>query len=67
MVGHSEPGLLGQSASSREESSSQILIISASPRTDETCPSEMAKTFRIVGVARKCIAQLKYLALISWI
>jgi len=34
---------------------SRILIISASPRTDETCPSEMAKTFRIAKVVRESI------------
>src|SRR5213075_2455744 len=34
---------------------SRILLISGSPRTDETCPSEMAKTFRIATVAREVI------------
>ena len=34
---------------------SRILLISASPRTDETCPSEMAKTFRITTEMRACI------------
>lgn len=34
---------------------SRILLISASPRTDETCPSEMAKTFRITCAVRECI------------
>jgi multimeric flavodoxin WrbA len=34
---------------------SRILLISASPRTDETCPSEMAKTFRITSAVRECI------------
>jgi len=32
---------------------SRILLISGSPRTDETCPSEMAKTFRIATIARE--------------
>ena len=34
---------------------SRILLISASPRTDETCPSEMAKTFRVTTAVRESI------------
>ena len=34
---------------------SRILLISASPRTDETCPSEMAKTFRVTTEVRECM------------
>ncbi|PAW74413.1 MAG: hypothetical protein B9S38_03170 [Verrucomicrobiia bacterium Tous-C4TDCM] len=34
---------------------SRILLISASPRTDETCPGEMAKTFRVTTEVRECI------------
>ena len=34
---------------------SRVLLISASPRTDETCPSEMAKTFRVSTEVRECI------------
>jgi multimeric flavodoxin WrbA len=37
------------------EGASRILLISASPRTDETCPSEMAKSFRIAQQARTSI------------
>ncbi len=36
-------------------SPSRVLIISASPRTDETCPSEMAKSFRLAQHAREQI------------
>jgi multimeric flavodoxin WrbA len=32
---------------------SRILLISGSPRTDETCPSEMAKSFRLTTIARE--------------
>jgi multimeric flavodoxin WrbA len=32
---------------------SRILLISASPRTDETCPGEMAKSFRVATLARE--------------
>jgi len=38
------------------EGDARILLICASPRTDETCPSEMSKTFRIAGVVREQIA-----------
>ena len=34
---------------------SRILLISASPRTDETCPGEMAKTFRVAAGVRTCM------------
>src|SRR5437588_7505299 len=34
-------------------SPSRILLISGSPRTDETCPGEMAKSFRIATLARE--------------
>ncbi len=33
------------------DSRSRILLICASPRTDETCPSEMSKTFRLAHLA----------------
>ncbi len=39
-----------------EDGPSRILLICASPRTDESCPSEMSKTFRLVQIARECIA-----------
>jgi multimeric flavodoxin WrbA len=34
---------------------SRILLVCASPRTDETCPSEMSKTFRIAQTAQELI------------
>ena len=34
------------------KSPSRILLICGSPRTDETCPSEMSKTFRIAKTAK---------------
>ena len=44
-----------------QDGKSRILLISASPRTDETCPSEMAKTFRITTEVRDYIEnQLKF-------
>jgi multimeric flavodoxin WrbA len=36
---------------------SRILLICASPRTDETCPSEMSKTFRIAQAAQKVMVE----------
>src|SRR5437762_225018 len=41
------------------DSRSQILLICASPRTDETCPSEMSKTFRLAQLAREVIDATK--------
>jgi multimeric flavodoxin WrbA len=41
-------------------SPSRILLISGSPRTDETCPSEMAKTFRIATIAREVIEKNRH-------
>ncbi|MCW1923083.1 flavodoxin family protein [Luteolibacter arcticus] len=32
--------------------STRVLLISASPRTDESCPGEIAKSFRLAGIAR---------------
>jgi len=39
----------------RRNGTSRILLICASPRTDETCPSEMSKTFRLAQHARESI------------
>jgi multimeric flavodoxin WrbA len=44
-----------QKRQASSEGVSRILLVCASPRTDETCPSEMSKTFRIATVARECI------------
>jgi multimeric flavodoxin WrbA len=38
-------------------SPSRILLICASPRTDQTCPSEMSKTFRLTQKAEKIFAE----------
>jgi len=38
------------------QAKSRILLICASPRTDETCPGEMSKTFRLASLARECLA-----------
>ena len=45
-----------QAAQRRQESGeggARILLVCASPRTDETCPSEMSKTFRIATAVRE--------------
>jgi multimeric flavodoxin WrbA len=34
----------------------RILLVCASPRTDETCPGEMSKTFRLVQHAREVLS-----------
>ena len=36
---------------------SRILLICASPRTDETCPGEMSKTFRLTQTARAVLTE----------
>src|SRR5438477_6687077 len=37
------------------ESPSRVLLICASPRTDQTCPSEISKTFRVTQAAKEVI------------
>jgi len=37
------------------ESPSRVLLICASPRTDQTCPSEISKTFRLTQAAKEII------------
>jgi len=41
------------------ESPSRVLVVCASPRTDQTCPSEMSKTFRITQAAKEVIERTK--------
>jgi multimeric flavodoxin WrbA len=35
---------------------SRVLLINGSPRSDQTCPGEMSKTFRLVRAARETLA-----------
>jgi multimeric flavodoxin WrbA len=37
--------------------SSRILLVCASPRTDDTCPGEMSKTFRLTQTARDALTE----------
>jgi hypothetical protein len=37
------------------DATSRVLLICASPRTDQTCPSEVSKTFRLAQCAREII------------
>ncbi len=37
------------------KSRSRILVINGAPRSDQTCPGEMSKTWRLVEIARKAI------------
>jgi multimeric flavodoxin WrbA len=39
------------------DAASRVLLICASPRTDQTCPSEMSKTFRLTKEAEKIFAE----------
>ncbi|MBA3644991.1 MAG: flavodoxin family protein [Gemmatimonadaceae bacterium] len=43
------------------KSPSRLLLICASPRSDQTCPGEMSKTFRLVQMAKREIAKNKKL------
>jgi multimeric flavodoxin WrbA len=45
--------LIAQKQFEEPKSPSRILLICGSPRTDETCPSEMSKSFRIATLARE--------------
>lgn len=38
---------------------SRVLLICGASRSDETCPGEMSKTFRLVTLAREIVAQAK--------
>ena len=44
---HSDPG-----------TRSRILLVCASPRTDDTCPGEMSKTFRLAVAAREVLESM---------
>jgi multimeric flavodoxin WrbA len=35
----------------------QILVVNASPRTDQTCPGEMSKTYRLARLAQDALVQ----------
>jgi multimeric flavodoxin WrbA len=39
----------------RRGAKSRILLINGSPRSDQTCPGEMSKTFRLVRIAERVI------------
>jgi len=39
------------------QSRSRILLINGSPRTDQSCPGEMSKTFRLATMAQEVIAR----------
>jgi multimeric flavodoxin WrbA len=46
---------LAQAQQAATSGKSRILLINGSPRTDETCPGEMSKTFRLAMIARECM------------
>src|SRR5436309_13075635 len=45
-LGAREKIIAAQKQHDSKESKTRVLLICASPRTDQTCPSEMSKTFR---------------------
>jgi multimeric flavodoxin WrbA len=48
-----------QQAWNRKDTPSRVLLINGSPRNDGTCPSEMSKTHRLLGLAREVFAAQK--------
>jgi multimeric flavodoxin WrbA len=44
-----------QDKQSRPDSPTRVLLICGSPRNDGTCPGEMSKTFRLLGLAREVL------------
>jgi len=49
-----------QAAQQRQQSSeapSRILLVCGASRSDETCPGEMSKTFRLVSLAKKVVEE----------
>src|SRR5512140_1974342 len=49
--------IAAQQAWGQPETPSRVLLICGSARNDGTCPGEISKTFRLVGVAREMLEQ----------
>ena len=56
-LGAREKIIAAQKQQESPDAPSRILLICASPRTDQTCPSEMSKTFRLTKEAEKIFAE----------
>src|SRR5436853_6557335 len=55
-LGAREKIIAAQEHHDSKESKTRVLLICASPRTDQTCPSEMSKTFRLTKTAEEIFA-----------
>jgi multimeric flavodoxin WrbA len=49
--------LEAQRRQSSRDGPSRVLLVCASPRTDDTCPGEMSKTFRLVRAAQETLGE----------
>jgi len=56
-LGAREKIIAAQKQHESPDAPSRILLICASPRTDQTCPSEMSKTFRLTKEAEEIFAE----------
>ncbi|HJT82049.1 MAG TPA: flavodoxin family protein [Chthoniobacterales bacterium] len=57
-LGAREKIIEAQKRQESPDSPSRVLLICASPRTDQTCPSEMSKTFRLTKAAEEIFAAI---------
>jgi multimeric flavodoxin WrbA len=46
-------GIIDAGHRQRAAERDRVLVVCASPRTDQTCPGEMSKTFRLANIARE--------------
>src|SRR5258708_19685636 len=46
-------------AAGKPQSSSRILIVNGSSRSDQTCPGEMSKTYRLVTLAKEVVEKTR--------
>jgi multimeric flavodoxin WrbA len=46
-------GIIDAGRRQRAAERDRVLVVCASPRTDQTCPGEMSKTFRLANIARE--------------
>src|SRR5215467_10937171 len=59
MVGNKKGDSVGGKRQQARGSPSRILLINGSSRTDQSCPGEMSKTFRLVTMAKQVISRAR--------
>ena len=50
---------LAEQRQKAQQSASRILLVNGSSRSDQSCPGEMSKTFRLVSIAKQVISAAK--------